>query len=226
MVKRRQENKKQSNHVDKSRRPYHVEFLNSAQKLAWSAFEQNEILFLIGPAGGGKTFLSAAFALGEVISRKKQKIVLTRPVVETGDTLGFLPGGPMEKLHPYMLPLYDVIDEMVGFDSPQREDLNKRIEVAPLQFCRGRTFKDAICILDEAQNATAAQIKLFLTRLGKNSKMIITGDPKQSDLRGPVALIDVVEKLKDISGVGVIEFNNSTIVRNPIISKILEKLED
>jgi len=206
---------------------FHIEFLNQAQKLAWEAFDKHDVLFLIGPAGCGKTMLSCAFGISEVISKKKKKIVLTRPIVEAGESLGYLPGSFEEKVNPYMLPMYDSIDRCVGRDGPQRELISRSIEIAPVAYLRGRTFHDSICIFDEAQNASLSQLKLFLTRFGTNSKIIVTGDPSQSDL-GPrdQALMNVVKKLENLNGVGVIYFKPSSIVRNPLIASILDRLGD
>jgi phosphate starvation-inducible protein PhoH and related proteins len=209
---------------DKSRRSFHLEFKNQAQKIAWAGFEQHDVLFLIGPAGTGKTHLAMAFAVNELLSRRKRRIVLTRPVVEAGEKLGFLPGTMEEKVDPYMYPLYDCLGKLVGWDGPQREFVNNCIEKAPLAYMRGRTFDDAICIFDEAQNADMKQLKLFLTRLGENSKMIVTGDPTQSDLPGDVALRHVVDRLQVLEGVGVIEFKANAIVRHPLVGKIIEQL--
>lgn len=211
------QNKKQS---------FHIEFLNQAQKLAWSAFDQHDILFLIGPAGVGKTQLACAFAISEIISKRRKKIVLTRPIVEAGENLGYLPGSFEEKVSPYMMPMYDCIDRCVGRENELREMINKSIEIAPVAYLRGRTFHDSICIFDEAQNATVSQLKLFITRFGHNSKIIITGDPNQSDLyekdRG---LMHVVKKIENLEGVGVVYFNSNSIVRHPLIASVLEKLE-
>ena len=201
-----------------------MEFLNSTQKVAWSAFEQNEVLFLIGPAGSGKSHLATAFAISEVLSKKKHRIILTRPIVEAGEKLGFLPGDFGQKVDPYMLPLYDCIGKLVGWEGPEREKINRAVEVAPIAYMRGRTFDDAVCIFDEAQNATYMQLRLFLTRFGKNSKIIVTGDPTQSDLPGEIALARVIDKLETLSGVGIVKFDNTNIVRNPLVASILERL--
>lgn len=217
---------KQVPHQSK-RRPFHVEFLNQAQKLAWGAFDQHDVLFLLGPAGCGKTHLACAFGISEILAKKREKIILTRPIVEAGESLGFLPGTFDEKVSPYMAPMFDCMEKCVGRDGPQRDIINRSIEVAPIAYMRGRTFDNAICIFDEAQNATAAQLKLFMTRFGENSKIIITGDPLQSDLpmrdRG---LMQIVNRLEDLPGVGVIHFKASSIVRHPLIASILERLED
>jgi phosphate starvation-inducible protein PhoH and related proteins len=209
---------------DKNRRAFHLEFKNLAQKIAWGGFEQHDVLFLIGPAGTGKSHLAVAFAVNEILSRRKRRIILTRPIVEAGESLGFLPGTFDEKVNPYMLPLFDCLGKLVGWDGPQREAVNNCIEVAPLAYMRGRTFDDAICIFDEAQNATMMQLKLFLTRFGENSKIIVTGDPSQSDLKGNVALSEVVDRLQSLEGVGIIEFKANSIVRHPLVGKIIEKL--
>jgi phosphate starvation-inducible PhoH-like protein len=205
---------------------FHVELLNTAQKMAWGAFQKHDVIFLLGPAGSGKTFLAAAYAIKQLLSHEKSKIVLTRPIVEAGESLGFLPGDMAEKVNPYMLPLYDCMDKMLKKDVVTRERITAATEVAPLAFMRGRSFGDSICILDEAQNATMGQLKLFLTRFEKDCKIIITGDPNQSDLHGPVALVEAISRLKDIPGISVVEFNANSIVRHPLIAKILERLSD
>lgn len=206
---------------------FHLEFLNAAQKIAWAAFDRHDVLFLLGPAGVGKSLLACAFAINAVLSKSKKRIILTRPVVEAGEKLGFLPGDLVEKLDPYMMPIYDHIDKLVGRDNVQREIVDRAIEIAPIAFMRGRNFCNSVCIFDEAQNATKAQLKLFLTRLGENSKMIITGDPFQSDLftKGDVDLTDVVKKLESVSGIGIVSFKADSIVRHPLIAAILEKLD-
>ena len=211
--------------MGKSKSSFHLEFLNPEQKLAWAAFDQHDVLFLLGPAGCGKTFLSVAFAINEILAKKKRKIVLTRPIVEAGESLGFLPGTFEEKVNPYMMPLYDCMDSLVGYEGPQREYINKCIEIAPIAYLRGRTFDNSICIFDEAQNASKMQLKLFLTRMGKNTKIVVTGDPFQSDLKGDVALVNVVHRLESLQGIGVIHFSASSIVRHPLIASILEKLD-
>jgi len=208
-----------------SGKSFHLEFLNPAQKLAWATFDKHDVLFLLGAAGAGKSHLASAFAISEILAKKKSKIIMTRPIVEAGEKLGFLPGSFSEKCDPYMHPLYDCIDRCLGGSITQKEHIMKHAEVSPLAFMRGKTFHDSICILDEAQNCTKMQLKLFLTRFGKNSKIIITGDPQQSDLPGPCALVDVVKRLEGVPGIGVITFQNNSIVRHPLIASILEKLE-
>lgn len=209
------------------RHPFHLEFLNQAQKMAWGAFDQHDVLFLLGPAGCGKTHLACAFAISEILAKRKKKCVLTRPIVEAGEALGFLPGTFDEKVLPYMMPMYDCIQKCVGLEGPQKEIIDRSIEVAPIAYMRGRTFDSSVCIFDEAQNATRSQLKLFMTRFGENSKIIITGDPNQSDLRpGDQGLMHIVNKLEDLPGVGVIYFKASSIVRHPLIAAILERLEE
>jgi phosphate starvation-inducible protein PhoH and related proteins len=209
------------------RQPFHLEFKNQAQKMAWGAFDQHDVLFLLGPAGCGKTHLACAFAISEILAKRKKKCILTRPIVEAGESLGFLPGTFDEKVNPYMMPMYDCIEKCVGREGPQREILDRSIEVAPIAYMRGRTFDNAVCIFDEAQNATISQLKLFMTRFGENSKIIITGDPLQSDLRRcDQGLMHVVNRLEDLPGIGIIHFKANSIVRHPLIASILEKLED
>lgn len=205
---------------------FHIEFKNDAQSLAWAAFQQHDVLFLIGPAGTGKSFLACAFAIQQILNKDKRKIVLTRPIVESGESLGFLPGEFEEKVHPYMMPMYDCIDKLVGVEGGWRDKIDNSTEVAPIAYMRGRTFDDAVCIFDEAQNATMMQLKLFLTRFGENSKIIITGDPTQSDIGGEVALTNVMHRLSGVPGVGVVQFKANSIVRHPLVSKIIEKLEE
>lgn len=216
-----------------SRRPtgsgsFHIEFKNEAQGLAWAAFKQHDVLFMTGPAGTGKSYLACAFAIEQILNRERKKIVLTRPIVESGESLGFLPGEFEEKVHPYMMPMYDCIDKLVGRstdNSPWRDRIDQAVEVAPIAYMRGRTFDDAVCIFDEAQNASLMQLKLFLTRFGENSKIIITGDPTQSDIGGDVALTNVMHRLQSVPGVGIVQFKAAQIVRHPLVGKIIEAIE-
>lgn len=207
------------------RQPVNIELKNASQKTAWDALDNNLVTFLLGSAGSGKTFLAVAYAINAVLNRQAEKIVLTRPIVEAGEKLGYLPGTFGEKVNPYMQPLYDAMDVLVGKQSGKRELINKSVVLAPLCYMRGRTFNDAICVFDEAQNATFAQLKLFLTRFGHGSQMIITGDPKQSDLPiSPAPLTDVVARLQDVPDISIIKFANTDVVRHPIVATMLDRL--
>ena len=168
-----------------------------------------------------------AFAIFDLLKpgSDKKKIVLTRPIVEAGESLGYLPGDFHEKVNPYMLPLLDCLSRCVPEDSPQRERINEAIEIAPIAYMRGRTFDDAICIFDEAQNATMDQIKMFLTRIGRGSTCVINGDLRQSDLEGPCALQTCMDKLEGLEGVSIVELTYEDIIRNNLISKVLSRLE-
>lgn len=204
---------------------FHVQWKNDAQALAWAVFQQHDVLFLIGTAGTGKSFCACAFACEQIINKERSKIVLTRPIVEAGESIGYLPGEFEEKVAPYMMPMYDCLDIITGREGIWKDMISRSIEVAPLAFMRGRTFQDAVCIFDEAQNATYSQLKLFLSRFHGNTKVIITGDPTQSDLGGKVALVEVMQRLKGLDGVGIVEFKANSIVRHPLVGKILERLE-
>jgi phosphate starvation-inducible PhoH-like protein len=207
------------------RQPLEIEWRTKTQEQAWACLNKNLITFLLGSAGSGKTFLAMAYALNAVLTGQVEKIVLTRPIVEAGEKLGYLPGTFNEKVNPYMQPLYDAMEVLVGKQSAKRELINKAVILAPLCYMRGRTFTNSVCVFDEAQNATATQMKLFLTRFGENSKFIVTGDPDQSDLPyAPPPLRDVVKKLTDAKDIGVIKFANSDVVRHPIVTTILSRL--
>jgi phosphate starvation-inducible PhoH-like protein len=208
-----------------ARQPLEITLKNASQKQAWEMLENNLVTFLLGSAGSGKTFLAMAYAINAVLNRQADKIVLTRPIVEAGEKLGFLPGTFGDKVNPYMQPLYDAMDVLVGKQSAKRELINKSIVLAPLCYMRGRTFNNSICVFDEAQNATYTQLKLFLTRFGEGSRMIITGDPKQSDLPiSPPPLNDAVLRLQDAPNIALFRFANSDVVRHPIVATMLERL--
>ena len=209
--------------------PVEIALRTKAQATAMDVIAENHVSFLLGSAGSGKTFLAMAYAINAILARKADKIILTRPIVEAGEKLGFLPGDFGAKVNPYMQPLYDTMDVLVGKQSAQREIINKAVVLAPLCYLRGRTFNDAICILDEAQNAHYTQLKLFLSRFGQNTQVIITGDPEQSDLYDKshsnyVALRDVTNKLRDVRGIGIFEFSNADVVRHPLVAEVLRRL--
>lgn len=201
---------------------WHFNFLNNYQKEAWDAIEKNEVIFLLGPAGTGKTQIATAYAAQAVLQKRARKFLLTRPMVTT-EQMGFLPGDANEKLHPFLIPILDSLDECCGKDGQDRKRIDEAMEFAPLAFMRGRSFNWSIAMLDEAQNATTEQLKLFLTRIGKRSKLIITGDPYQSDLKNS-GLMYIVDKLQDIEGVAIIKLPDAAQVRNPIITKMLERI--
>ncbi len=189
-----------------------------------SAYAASDMLFAIGPAGSGKTYTAIALAVRALKNKEVKKIVLCRPAVEAGEKLGFLPGDMKEKIDPYLQPLYDALQEMIPAAKLQEYIATNVIQIAPLAFMRGRTLNDAVVILDEAQNTTTAQIKMFLTRMGWNTKMIITGDRTQIDLppSQKSGLIEAVRILKGIDGIAFIEMNKGDIVRHRLVSRIVE----
>ena len=191
------------------------------------AIKKKDLIFSIGAAGTGKTYLAVCFAVSELKKGNVKRIILTRPAVEAGESLGFLPGDLKEKVDPYLRPLYDALNDMLGQDVAQTYIDKEIIEIAPLAYMRGRTLDDAIIILDEAQNAIVDQLKMFLTRMGFNSKMIVTGDISQIDLPNPkksgLKISSTI--LKDLEEVAVIVFERYDVVRHPIVGKIIEKFE-
>ncbi len=204
---------------------FFFKFKNDFQKIAWNLLNHHDIVIMTGDAGTAKSFLSTAFAIQQLLEKKKKKIIITRPIVEAGEKLGFLPGSFQEKVDPYMQPIYDSIDKLVGKSGPDRDYVKTCLELAPIAYLRGRTLDDAVCILDEAQNASAKQLMLFLTRLGENSTMIINGDMNQSDIPGPVALLDIIENLNGVPGIAMVEFKESAIVRHPLVSAIINRMK-
>ena len=192
------------------------------------AMEKKDIVFAIGPAGTGKTYLAVVYAVELLKKGIIKKIVLTRPAVEAGENLGFLPGDLKEKVDPYLIPLYDALYEMLSKETCEKYMEKGIIEIAPLAYMRGRTLEDAFVILDEAQNTTPMQMKMFLTRLGFNSKMVITGDITQVDLiRGRRSgLMDVEEILSGISEIGFCMLNSDDVIRHPLVQKIIERYEE
>ena len=188
------------------------------------AFEENDLVFATGPAGTGKTFVAIALAVKALKNKEIRKIILSRPAVEAGEKLGFLPGEMKDKLDPYLQPLYDALQDMVPGAKLKEYMENNVIQIAPLAFMRGRTLNDAVIILDEAQNTTTHQIKMFLTRLGMNAKMIITGDVTQIDLP-PTAtsgLVQAMQILKGVKGIGKVEFDKKDIFRHKLVQRIVE----
>lgn len=191
------------------------------------ALNNNEIIFGLGPAGTGKTFMAVLYAASLLKKQKIKKIVLVRPVVEAGEKLGFLPGDLKEKIDPYLIPLYDSLEDCFGKENMEKMIEKGTIEIAPLAYMRGRTLDNAVIILDEAQNTTLPQMKMFLTRLGFNSKMIITGDVTQIDLlhKYQSGLIEASSILKNIRGIKFVEFEKNDVMRNPLVYKIIERYE-
>ncbi len=196
------------------------------QKLI-DAYEKDDMIFVTGPAGTGKTYLSIALAVKALKEKSAKKIILSRPAVEAGEKLGFLPGDMKEKIDPYLQPLYDALQDMIP--AVKLQDLMEKnvIQIAPLAFMRGRTLNDAVVILDEAQNTTPAQIRMFLTRMGWNTKMIITGDMTQIDLSGSQTsgLVQALRILKEVKGISFVELNKKDIVRHKLVTRIVDAYE-
>ena len=193
------------------------------QKLV-RAYQENDMIFATGPAGSGKTYMSIALAVRSLKNKEIRKIILSRPAVEAGEKLGFLPGDMRDKIDPYLQPLYDALEDMIPAQKLREMMEQNVIQIAPLAFMRGRTLNDAVVILDEAQNTTTAQIKMFLTRMGTNTKMIITGDCSQVDLPRGVrsGLSEALEILSAVKGIGFIHMNKKDIVRHRLVSRIVE----
>lgn len=195
-----------------------------AQAVYLQSMTTHDMSFCVGPAGTGKTYLAVAHALAEVLSRKKRKLVLTRPVVEAGERLGFLPGDLAQKINPYLKPLYDAMELLSSPETVQRMEENRIIEVAPLAYMRGRSLADCYIILDEAQNTTREQMKMFLTRMGEGSRAVITGDITQIDLpsRRDSGLLHAIDILADIPEIHFSWFTGRDVVRNPLVRKIID----
>ena len=202
----------------------HIHAKTVGQQNYIDTMRNNVVTLSVGPAGTGKTFLAVAVACFYLRVKDVKKIILTRPAVEAGERLGFLPGDMREKVDPYLRPLYDALQEILGFDMYQKFVSKGVIEVAPLAYMRGRTLNDAFIILDEAQNTTSKQMKMFLTRLGFNSRMAVTGDLSQIDLpRGVTSgLAEAVEVLADVKGVGIARLDSSDVVRHEVVSRIVD----
>jgi len=198
------------------------------QKIYVEALRAHKVVMALGPAGTGKTFLAVAVAVALLLEEKVKKIILSRPAVEAGENLGFLPGDMKDKVDPYLIPLYDSLYELLGYDKIQRKIEEGIIEIAPLAFMRGRTLKDSFVILDEAQNATFTQVKMFLTRLGTNSTMVINGDPSQVDLgkSKESGLYESTKILRKIDEIKIINFDHNDVMRHPLVSKIVKAYDD
>ena len=192
------------------------------------ALARQDIIFGLGPAGTGKTYLAVAQAVAQLISGSVQRLILSRPAVEAGERLGFLPGDMKEKVDPYLRPIYDALYDCMPPEQVERRIASGEIEIAPIAFMRGRTLADSFIILDEAQNTTQAQMKMFLTRFGQNSRMVICGDPKQVDIPGGVehsGLADAVRRLEGVDGIATVRFTVADVVRHPIVGRIVEAYE-
>ena len=194
------------------------------QKEYVKSLKTNQIVMSLGPAGTGKTYLAVAVALSMLLEKKVERIILSRPAVEAGERLGFLPGDMKDKIDPYLRPLYDSLYDLLDYDKIQRKIESGAIEIAPLAFMRGRTLKNSFAILDEAQNATKIQIKMFLTRIGENSKLVVTGDPSQVDLpnKNQSGLIKSQAILKDIKEISIIIFDHQDVMRHSLVTEIVE----
>jgi len=192
------------------------------------ALRENDIVIALGPAGTGKSFLAVSVAVMMLMEKKVERVILSRPAVEAGEKLGFLPGDMKEKVDPYLRPLYDALYELFGFEKIDKKIETGEIEIAPLAFMRGRTLKNCFAILDEAQNATETQIKMFLTRIGENSKLVVNGDPSQVDLinKSQSGLVKSKNILSAIDEIKTIEFDHTDVVRHPLVSKIIKAYQN
>ncbi len=192
------------------------------------ALKENDIVMSLGPAGTGKSFLAVSVGITLLMEKKIDRVILSRPAVEAGEKLGFLPGDMKEKVDPYLRPLYDALYELFGADKIDKKIQSGEIEIAPLAFMRGRTLKNCFAILDEAQNATETQIKMFLTRIGENSKLVVNGDPSQVDLinKKDSGLMKSIKILKDLDEIKIIEFDHNDVVRHPLVSKIIKAYQN
>ena len=188
------------------------------------ALRESDIVMALGPAGTGKSFLAVSVAITLLMEKKIERVILSRPAVEAGEKLGFLPGDMKEKVDPYLRPLYDALYELFGFEKIDKKIESGEIEIAPLAFMRGRTLKNCFAILDEAQNATETQIKMFLTRIGENSKLVVNGDPSQVDLinKSHSGLIKSKTILSQVEEIKIVEFDHKDVVRHPLVSKIIK----
>ena len=206
----------------------HIRAKTDGQQNYVETIRNNVITFGVGPAGTGKTYLAVVMAAYYLRIKDVKKIILTRPAVEAGERLGFLPGDIREKVDPYLRPLYDALQDVLGFDMYQKFTSRGIIEIAPLAYMRGRTLNDAFIILDEAQNTTSRQMKMFLTRLGFNSKMAVTGDLGQIDLPRGVqsGLVEAIEILDKIKGIGIVKLSSSDVIRHDVVSRIIDAYDN
>lgn len=216
---------KQKIDIPKIKKVFNPRTIN--QGLMIKLLNEKDIIFCYGPAGTGKTFLAVAFAIKQLLEKKVRKIILTRPVVEAGENLGFLPGDYIQKIHPYLIPLFDAINYILPHEIYQKFEEQNLIEIAPLAYMRGRTFTNSIVILDEAQNTTYNQIKLFLTRPDETTKLIITGDITQIDLpkKNKSGMVIALKALRSINEIGFIEFNENDVIRHHLVKKIIHTLD-
>ncbi|MBO5444400.1 MAG: PhoH family protein [Muribaculaceae bacterium] len=200
---------------------------NANQAKMVKSFTENDLTFALGPAGTGKTYIAIALAVAALKNRQCRRILLSRPAVEAGEKLGFLPGDMKDKIDPYLRPLYDALEDMIPQVKLKEYMETDTIQIAPLAFMRGRTLNDAIIILDEAQNTTKHQMKMFLTRLGHNAKMIVTGDITQIDLPHTMqsGLVEALRVLRNVKGIGIIEYEKKDIVRHPLVQRIVDAYE-
>jgi phosphate starvation-inducible PhoH-like protein len=200
---------------------------NPAQARYIEALAGTEIIFALGPAGTGKTYLAVAQAVAQLVAGSVDRLILSRPAVEAGERLGFLPGDMREKVDPYLRPLYDALYDMLPSEQVERRIASGEIEIAPIAFMRGRTLANAFIILDEAQNTTPQQMKMFLTRFGEGSRMVVCGDPNQVDLPDPSksGLADAVGRLSGVPGIGTIRFSAKDVVRHPLVGRIVDAYE-
>jgi phosphate starvation-inducible protein PhoH and related proteins len=200
---------------------------SATQVTYMEALNRNDIIFALGPAGTGKTYLAVAQAVSQLITGTVDRLILSRPAVEAGEKLGFLPGDMKEKVDPYLRPIYDALHDTLPAEQVERRIASGEIEIAPLAFMRGRTLANAFIVLDEAQNTTIAQMKMFLTRFGEGSRMVVCGDPKQVDLPQPgiSGLADAVARLEGIEGIAVVPFGIADVVRHPVVGRIVQAYE-
>jgi phosphate starvation-inducible PhoH-like protein len=200
---------------------------STVQTAYMEALAGAELIFALGPAGTGKTYLAVAQAVSQLISGSVDRLILSRPAVEAGERLGFLPGDMKEKVDPYLRPLYDALYDMLPTEQVERRITSGEIEIAPIAFMRGRTLNDAFIILDEAQNTTPQQMKMFLTRFGMRARMVVCGDPNQVDLPDAIksGLADAVSRLEGVKGISTIRFTSADVVRHPLVGRIVDAYE-